>query len=174
MARRRNNRRQQRNRRPQRSIMRTVYGTTQSQPFQSLLSRFNLTTAAAGINNNTFTIAQLMNGDLTTRQVRILRIVARFHPYNQSTTSGAHYSAQLQYVDPLSSSSTFVPISTEKPLSSTNMTTFSGTCPLQSSWQPANSTGIVLNIPVWAQAVLASGLFVDIYTYWVVAGDNLI
>ncbi len=172
MVRRSNRRSIRRNRRPNRGLMRNIYGSTQSQPFQVLLSRFALT-ASAGLNDNVFTITQLMNGDLTTRQVRLMRVVVRFHPYNQSTTSGAHYSSQLQYVDPLSSSSTFVPISTEKPLSSTNITTFSGTCPLQSSWLPANSSSLVLNIPIWAESGLASGLFADIYTYWMVAGDNL-
>jgi len=155
------------------NVPRLLLGSTNSQVFQSLLARFNLSSAAVGINPNTFTVAALMNGDLTTRQVRLTNVLVRFHPYNQSTTSGAHYSTQLQYVDPLTPSSTLVPISRETPLSSTSVITLRGTCPFQGSWQPANSTAVVLNIPVWAQAALAGGLFADITTYFIISQDNL-
>lgn len=111
---------------------------------------------------------------MTSRQVRLMRVVVKFHPYNQSTTSGSHYSAQLQFTDPLVPSTTLVPVSTEKPLSPTNTTILTAVMPLQSGWQPANSTGFVLSIPIWAQAGLGSGLYGDIYTYWMVAQDNLV
>jgi hypothetical protein len=151
----------------------SLLGSTQSQPFQSLLARFNLSAAATGVNTNTFTIAALMNGDLTSRLVRLVRVVVRFHPYNQATTSGAHYSTQLQAVDPISSGTSIIPMSMDTPLSSTNVVVLQGTSPFVTSWQPANSTGVVLNIPVWAQAALAAGLFADITTYWLIAQDNL-
>jgi len=151
----------------------SLLGSTRTQPFMSVLSRFNLSTALAGVNNNLFTIAQLINGDLNTRLVRLASIVVRFHPYNQATTSGSHYSAQLQAVDPLSPSTSIMPISAEKPLSSTIVTVLRGTSPFISTWQPAGSTATILNIPVWAQAVLTTGLFADITTMWLVAQDNL-
>lgn len=145
-------------------------GSTSSHPFTSLLSRYLLTTSAGAVSNNFFPINTLLNGDLITRQVRLLRVVAKFHPLGVGT--GINMVAQLQYLDPLTSVSLTVPISTEKPLSLTNMTTLTGVLPLQVQWQTANSTGVVLNIPVWSNT--ANRPYVDIYCTWIVAQDNLV
>lgn len=167
---RKNNRRRPRARR---SVARVSnfsgFGSTQSFRFTSLLTRYNLSTAAAGINSNLITVAGFIGGDLNLRFVKPVSIMARFHCYNQATTSGSHYSAQLQYSD--FNNANLIPISPDKPLSSTNTVVLRGVFPFIADWISANSATNMVNVSIWAQSVLSTGLYVDFSVVWVVARD---
>jgi hypothetical protein len=154
-------------------LMNQLQGTTRCRMFQTVCSRVVLSAAAAGVNANPLTIAQLMNSDLAQRQVKLVRIVCRFHPTNQTTTPASHYSAQIQYTDPLAPTVAVTPISIERPLNSSVITTLSGHAPYQALWTYANTATNIINIPIWAQSVLGSGILVDISAWWLVAQDNL-
>jgi hypothetical protein len=146
-------------------------GSTRSMRFTTLLTRYNLSSAVSGVNSNVLTIAGLIGGDLNGRYLKPVSITARIHPYNQSTSSGSHYSAQLQYADV--NNGNLVPISLDKPLSSTVVTTLRGSFPYIVDWSLSSSSTPILNVSVWAQSALATGLFVDLSIVWVVARDQL-
>jgi len=153
------------------NALNALVGTTKAQRFETLLSRFNLSTAAVGVNNNLLTVAQLMGSDLVGRYVKPVSVICRFYPYNQATSSGSHYSTQIQYSDV--NSGNLIPISRTQTLSAVNALILKANFPLIVDWLVSTSTAPILNLPVWAEALLSTGQFVDITIQWVVAQDNL-
>jgi len=149
----------------------SLLGTSSTFPFKVYAQNIQLVVNTTGVNTFTYTVANLMAGDLNNRQVRLTHITARFHPCNNSTSTGSHFSAQLIALDPVGSGVSQVPITTIKPLSSTNATVFRGRPPLASMWVLSNTSANILSIAIWAEAVLTSGLFVDIETTWLVCQD---
>lgn len=153
-----------------------LQGTTKSQKFNTITSHQTITTSSAGLNTTTFTYNNLAGSDLpSNRLVRLRAVTMRVHPYNQATTSGAHFSVQLAWNDPSTSSVSTppLPITLDKPLSSTNVTNFRARIPLTTSWISATSTVPVLTVNAWAQAALASGVIADIFCVFDVAQDLL-
>lgn len=167
---RRNNKRL-RNRRGRSTRNFAVNGSTRAMPFETRLSYHVLSTASAGVNQNPMTIASLLGGDLVGRQVKLLSINVRYYPYNQVTTSSAHYSSQVLYHDNITG--TNVPISVIKPLSSTNMVTINAKLPLQTVWAPATSTNTIVDIPMYTNNPYAGGMWADITARWSVARDTI-
>jgi hypothetical protein len=171
----RNSRRSRRNnnrrirRRPFSNLM--FNGTMRAIQFEAKYPRALLSVSAAGVNANLFTVTNLIGLDLATRLVKPVSIIVRFHPYNLATSGASHFSAQLEYSDV--NSGILVPFSNEVPLSSTNIVTLTANFPIVSDWLISSSTTPILNIPVWAQTLLATGLYADIQMIWAVAQDNL-
>jgi len=147
------------------------FGSTKTQRFNTITSHQTLSAAIAGLNNTTFTYVTLVGNDLpSNRLVRLRNFTIRVHPTNQSTTAAAHYSMQVAWVDP-TSGGFLVPVTQDKPLSSTNTTVFRGRVPQTTAWLSATSGNVALTITLWAQSVLVSGLIADIFCNFDVAQD---
>ncbi len=147
-----------------------VNGTTRALPFETRITN-KVLAAAAGTNVTTMTIADLINGDLVGRVVKLISCEVRFHPYNQATQAAANFSAQLFYVDAATPAT--VPMTEIKPLSATNAVTLSAIYPFQNRWYPVTSTNDTLTIKVWSESAFASGIIAEIKTRWYVAQDSL-
>jgi hypothetical protein len=154
------------------NALNALTGSTKAQRFETLLPRFNISTAAVGVNNNLVTVAQLMGGDLVGRYVKPVSVICRFYPYNQATTSGSHYSTQIQYSDV--NNGNLIPMSRVQTLSAVDVLILKANFPFIVDWLVSSATTPILNLPVWAEALLAGGQFVDITIQWVVAQDNLV
>lgn len=156
-------------RRPRKMRVRTAQ-SIRSIPFLQYIAH-QQTTTSTGVQTVSFRVTDLATdlfGATSARLVRLSSTVVRFYP--TALLGGEVASVQLLIYD--TTTGIGVPVTTPRPLSSTNPVTLRGIFERSTGWLPATSTNIAFAIQIYTNTSIA--LTYDIESRFQVAQDTLI
>jgi len=139
--------------------------TLRTMPFLQYLGRVTANTAI-GVNNFPLTVATVASDLNSARLIKLSDFVVKFYP---TLFTNIQASAQLAVVD--QSTLQLVPVTQIKPLSTVNMTVFSGSFPSFQGWVPAGSSNSAVVIIIFCSAIAT--VYYDLQTRMSVSQDLL-